>query len=978
MRLHSADNLTSAISACMLSQSKVSALTFLAPGMEPKTITYGQLHSDAKTAAIRFVDAGILPGDVVVLATGHDLELIVAYLGLLYAGAIPTIAPYASAFSQKDRYKQRIIEIARSCQARSVVTLPNTQVTSDQITDNSDCIILNICTITASPSLQQMQGLPIHVPKPEDPAYIQFSSGTTGTPKGAVVYQKAAVEHLALLTNLLELRENDVLVGWAPYYHDLGLVLYLLLPMVSGVPVVTMAPQYWVRRPHVLLKAVQEYRGTVSFMPAFGFAHVLRYTRQKDTEGLDLSCLRLLVAGAEVIQPDILRRFTHRFTDIGLRPNVVQVGYGMTECVFMGCLTSLERPPRIDAIDRRVLIEDHYAQPDSGSDAMEVVSCGEAPPGCSVTICDEMGSPVADRLVGEIVINSPTLFQYYLNQQDLTRRVLKEGRLHTGDLGYCTGKELFVVDRKKDIIISAGKHIYPELLEQVALVVIGDAGGRAAAFGIQSPEVGTEIPVIVCEYRGNIAQTELRIFEESIGQRVYRETNILLADVRMVRRGWLEITTSGKVGRSSSRRKYIRSAFGPQNHNVLSSVCLSEDPIEIEMQIFSLAKEILRLSVLSPDENLVEQGADSINLVRLVLEVEKNFGVALSIDLFSEPTVKKLVSAVLAAREAENNFLEPSRANAFEDLPKEKPRHTKAVSVAKVHGIRHWRLRCKEELHRMILRGPLAAKDLLPYSLGCLIHRGIVRQPALHHHFASELKFLRKWHAEIGRSSSDINEAIRISLLANTWVQWRTHSIPQKDTHGKWYQIKDPECWLIGKKPFRGTVIALPHVGRRLITPLRLMCREAGREITLVGNTGLPKSNRSIASLQVESRAKSLWLAQQVLRRNGVAFIAADGLQGKQAVSIPFWGRDRPFQVGAAELAVSTGALLVPAYITFDAQGRVYVHITRPLPVEGKTFHAKVMALTESYGEDYAKRWPELYSSMSWRHLAYNWRLPRK
>jgi len=500
-----AATLTEAIAIRAKSQPDDVIMTFLMAGQKDvQALTYGQLHAEARTMAARLIGAGIHPGEVIVLAVEHDAHLIAGFLASLYVGAIPTIAPYPTAFNQPALYQKRLISVVKHSRARAIIVLPDIRDGLADYLADSPCAVLDLSALTASINASEMVDDPVFTPTPSTPAYIQFSSGTTGSPKGAVVTHGAALQHLHMLASALDLTDKDVLVGWAPFYHDLGLVIYLLLPLASGIPAVTMSPNYWVRRPQVLLRTLHEQRGTICIMPNFGFAHTTRNVRQRDIEGLDLSCVRYLIAGAEVVQPDTMEAFADRFRHTGLSPNAFQVGYGMAECVFMVSLTANDRPPRVDRIARLALLNDHCASPGADADTMAVMSCGVPLPGTTISVLDEQGAPLPEGQVGEVVISSPALFERYLHQPDLTCQTLRQGSCHTGDLGYQVDGELFVVDRKKDLIIVAGKHIYSEPLEQLALSALGDAGGRAAAFGVRSTELGTELPVLVCEVRGQM------------------------------------------------------------------------------------------------------------------------------------------------------------------------------------------------------------------------------------------------------------------------------------------------------------------------------------------------------------------------------------------------------------------------------------------------------------------------------------------
>ena len=224
-----------------------------------------------------------------------------------------------------------------------------------------------------------------------------------------------------------------------------------------------------------------------------------------------------------------------------------------------------------------------------------------------------------------------------------------------------------------------------------------------------------------------------------------------------------------------------------------------------------------------------------------------------------------------------------------------------------------------------------------------------------------------------------IKRILTVNLLANTWLEWRNPALIKCGVLDRWVMMSG-EGWRLFEQPDLscGMVIALQHV-EGAITLLQHVVQLRGWETAKVTNDLMIKRTGDTATWslqQTQSRTAQLWRAQQVLRRNGVVFIAADGLQGKQSVDVSFWGRQRPFQIGAAELAVETCALFIPAFVTINAIGRVQVEITTPLTAQASSKEEKIIELTKKYGALYAARWPQFYALMRWNWLAYNFNLP--
>lgn len=931
--------LSGAIAAQAAAQSERTAITFLAGRSDGDSLTFGQVHSGAQYIAAALVGAGIKPGDVVLIAGEHDSRLVTGYAGAIYAGAVPTLGPYPTTFNQLALYDRRLCDIATISQARAVLASPDALSRLEQPLAVLGCQALDLDALTQRASTQPGVARQLCIPDPTTPAYMQFSSGTTGTPKGAIVTHAALLRHLQMLTAGLQLTTDDVLVGWAPFYHDLGLVVYLLLPLVCGIPALTIAPDHWVRRPVLLLNALHAHGGTVCIMPNFGFAHTTRNIRQQDIANLDLRRVRHFIAGAEVVQPATLEAFSTRFQHAGLPPEAIKVGYGMTECVFMASVSPPGCSPRVERIDRSAMLNDRCAMPSDAADALAVISCGTPLPETGIEVVDDAGSPLSERQIGEVVISSPALFVSYAGRPELTASAQRDGRLFTGDLGYLAGGELFVVDRKKDLIIAAGKHLYPESLEQLALTALGERAGRAAAFGLPDRDLGTELPVLVCEVRGQVAEDETARLKDAIRQRVFRDASIVLADVRLVRRGWLEITTSGKVSRSATRERYLAAGYRPQSAAAALSPALLADPAALERGLLALARQMLGCAELSPQDNLFNAGADSLTLLRMILQVEKQFNVQIGTFFFRNPTIAYLITLL------DPESAPPPAATA----PLRRPQRTAYKPLMPSRG-------------RFIHQGPLIRGcALLPYGLGVHLQRAwLADQIVQRRFFAKEVALLRRWGERIGISPAP--DIILQSLLANTWRGWRNHTLTAPLGASPWVTVRgDAALWQAQAQP-RGLIYLVMH------SPLahlfyRGLIAGGVKVLTLYGHTGE-------FELREYDRSAQVYQAYQALLRSEAVVIAGDGGKGRQHVVVPFFGGQRPFLQGGAELAVQTGAALVPVFCTLATSGRVNIEVCPPLARTGGAAQAQIERLTRAYADLVVARWPNVYASLEWDNLA--------
>ncbi len=549
------ENFIAAFAAQAANPDSRLALTFLYADGSSEMLSGGQLANISARVAHALTARGVGSDEVVIVALPFRSALAPAFIGTMASGAVPTVFPYLNVRQAASVYAQRVCALVRESEARAVIT---TAPLGDLLRGS----VGDACHVLTSE--QALNGsvdaaLPARDFSPDKAAYLQYTSGSTGHQKGLVISHRALMLHLAARAQILDLRPDDVLVNWLPLYHDMGLVNKLLMTLAFGLAGVILSPFHWVREPASLLCAVSEYRGTLCWMPNFAFNHCVRSIREREMEGVELASLRMVCSGGEPVRADSLSAFAERFAPFGLRADALAAGYGMAENVMSAAITPLGRPPRVDWVQLHALQEERRALPAQPHEAgaTSVVSCGVPLPGTEIAIVDEEGGNLPERRVGEILVRSPYLMTGYFRRPDLTARALQDGWLHSGDLGYWAGGELFVCGRIKDLIIAGGKNVFPEDIESIANGVAGVYPGRAVAFGVMDRQLGSERAVLVCEVRPELAEAERRRIVRELRARVVQELDIALGDVQLVPRDWVSKTTSGKIARSANRDQYL-------------------------------------------------------------------------------------------------------------------------------------------------------------------------------------------------------------------------------------------------------------------------------------------------------------------------------------------------------------------------------------------------------------------------------------
>jgi acyl-CoA synthetase (AMP-forming)/AMP-acid ligase II len=325
--------------------------------------------------------------------------------------------------------------------------------------------------------------------------------------------------------------------------------------MYFEVTTTILSPRLFLQRPVEWLRALSEHGGTISFAPNFAYGLCARRAKDSDLEGLDLSRWRIAGCGAEPIQEETLRAFARRFAPLGFSAAAFLPCYGMAEHTLA---ISFPRPGTgltVDTVHGGLLRGRGRAVacPPADPDALRVVSCGQAFPGHAIRIVDDLGAPLPDRAVGEIVVSGPSVMQGYESAPAVTRAALRDGWLHTGDLGYLSGGELFVCGRKKDVIVVNGKKYHPQDIEWAAGDVSGVRRGNVVAFGEGAFHAGRERVVIVAESTGAVPAEDL---ERRIRGRVAEATGLTVERIVVAPPGTLPKTTSGKLQRSRTREAW--------------------------------------------------------------------------------------------------------------------------------------------------------------------------------------------------------------------------------------------------------------------------------------------------------------------------------------------------------------------------------------------------------------------------------------
>jgi fatty-acyl-CoA synthase len=533
-------------------------LRLLSPGQPDQEISYQGLMEGAAGYFRALEQAGIQPGEVVILVLQHGPDLLFSFWGAVLYGAIPSIMPFLTEKLSPERYQEDMASLLKITRPAALVTYPEFYPVVMDTLHGGDSVRAVIVTNEVQPwtnvDISRLAGI---TRRPEDIVLLQHSSGTTGLQKGVALSHQAVLNQLESYSQALKLQSDDIIVSWLPLYHDMGLIAGFIMPVLWGLPLVIMSPFDWVKAPYRLMQAVSKYKGTLSWLPNFAYNFCGQKIRARDLEGIDLSSWRGVINCSEPMRWESHQLFIERFRPYGFKPEALKTCYAMAENVFAVTQGGFGEAVRVDEIDQKLFVTQLIAHPShAAGETIKMLSAGRPIANTQVKVLDEHHRPLADRHVGELAIKSNCMLTGYYRRDDITHKAFHEGWYLTGDLGYMVDGEIFVVGRKKDLIIVGGKNIYPQDLEAIANQVPGVHPGRVVAFGVFNQEMGTEDVALVAEVDVEDEETRDRI-EDEIRQRVTRSSAIALRQVLVVGPKWIIKTSSGKIARPANREKYL-------------------------------------------------------------------------------------------------------------------------------------------------------------------------------------------------------------------------------------------------------------------------------------------------------------------------------------------------------------------------------------------------------------------------------------
>jgi fatty-acyl-CoA synthase len=505
-------------------------------GADRTKVSHADFRGKCHDLASRWRSLGVQPGDRVALIVVDEQEFAAGYLSAIRAGVIPVPLYPPVNVLQLDGYLARLRRICELTEARVCMTssMMSTLLASAEL----PCPVLEFPVLHEADPLDE----PLPVANADDIAFLQFTGGSTGDPRGVVITHGALVRNVRAIIETIEIApERDRTVSWLPLYHDMGLIGFLFTPLMAQFDAVLMPPLQFIRNPLAFLREMSTFGGTIASAPNFAYALMTRYADRAAQAGIDLSRWRYAGCGAEPIRPEVLRAFARAYSPLGLRADALAPGYGLAEATMVvtmprpgtGLITTTTPDEQSKRGEKRMV---------------ERAAVGTPVSGVELRVVDETGADVEAGCEGEILVRSTSQGSGYYRDPEATAATWRDGWIHTGDLGFIRDEQLYVTGRIKDLVIVNGRKYQPHDIEDAAQTVPGVRPGNVAAFAVERTD--GEGVQIVAELKPEIAADDA--LRSAISQSVQARIGVPVVGVAFLERDALPKTSSGKLRRRAT------------------------------------------------------------------------------------------------------------------------------------------------------------------------------------------------------------------------------------------------------------------------------------------------------------------------------------------------------------------------------------------------------------------------------------------
>jgi acyl-CoA synthetase (AMP-forming)/AMP-acid ligase II/acyl carrier protein len=625
-------------------------ITYLEGENDARDVSYGELHERALGILYHLQRIGAKRGDKVILFLGNNEQFIDAFWAAIIGGIVPV--PIALGISDEHRHK--LLRIARKLGNPFIYTerrsLDRIGAFAAQVGETETFKGLRSRSFVVDDLDDISRAGKPYDAKPDDIAFIQFSSGSTSEPKGVVLTHGNVIANCRGVSEAAQLTDDDISLSWMPLTHDMGLIGFHIIMFFRQVHAHLMPTELFVRRPLLWLTFASRVRATILCSPNFGYKHYLKVLGDRPLEGLDLSAARLIFNGAEPISVELCNEFLTRLEPAKLERNAMFPVYGLAEASLAVTFPPVGAPMRTLTLNRHQLNVGSPVQPvaKSDKDAVELISEGKVIPYCQVRVTDDDDQPLPEDRIGNVQMTGDNVTRGYFDNPEANATAFsKDGWLRTGDLGLFHQGELFISGRAKEIIFVNGQNYYPHDLETIAQRVAGLELGKVVAAGVRPHDSQTEQLTVFVLHRGGME--ELLPIATQITRVINEQTGLEVGAVVPVKR--IPKTTSGKIQRHLLEESYLDGEFDVELKE-LAALRAAErggdgaetgSLTEIEDKLKTICDAALEGKRIGVNDNLFEIGASSLKLIEIHERIDHEYpGLVDLTELFDFPTIGEL------------------------------------------------------------------------------------------------------------------------------------------------------------------------------------------------------------------------------------------------------------------------------------------------------------------------------------------------
>ncbi|MBK3493951.1 amino acid adenylation domain-containing protein [Viridibacillus sp. YIM B01967] len=634
-------------------------ITFISGDKNEKYLSYKNLYNKALEVLYHLQLKGVKRGEELVFQIDDNEHFLYVFWACLLGGIIPVPITVGN----NDEHKQKLFNVWE------VMTNPHL-ITTDKVLEkieefsekyNYGHVLneMNEKVIMIDEIAKASRHGKVYKPKPNEIAFIQFSSGSTGDPKGVILTHENLMTNVYAIINRSEYGSNDSFLSWMPLTHDMGIIAFHLVPIISNVSQYLLPTALFVRRPTLWLKKVNEHKITVIGSPNFGYKYFLSSFKHKIATQWDLSHIRVIYNGAEPISVDVCNQFLHELSTYGLKKSTMYTTYGMAEgSVGISIPPLYKENEQFNAIhlNREHLNIGDVVQEVNKSDSRCVafLDVGPAINDCYIRICDEQNKKLNENTVGHIQIKGKSVTRGYYNNKEATEKVMTDdGWLKTGDIGFLRNNHLVIIGRSKDIILINGQNYFPHDLERVAEEVNGIELGNVVVCGVPDLNSQEDKIVIFIWYKKGIE--DFIPLAKELRKHINMKGGWNATDIIPIRK--IPKTTSGKVERYKLSENYRNGEYSLISKQIQERLKMLPQKMRIvskneaEEKLIKICKEILKTDFIGVHDSYFDIGATSIQLVQITDQIESKFNISMSVtDLFAYPTLSKLALFLTAER----------------------------------------------------------------------------------------------------------------------------------------------------------------------------------------------------------------------------------------------------------------------------------------------------------------------------------------